>query len=63
MVLVAQIVVRSGADRARLIEEHEDGARISSDEFFVENLIDMVHGGLFAPVSERAAAEIADAQA
>lgn len=52
MVLLAQNAVQICAARAR-IEERQDVARPHlSMAVFVENLVDMIQGALFAPVSE-----------
>lgn len=55
MVVLAQFAVHLCADRARL--EDSPGARRAHapSELFVENLIDMVNGALFAPVAPRGA--------
>jgi hypothetical protein len=52
MVLLAQNAVQICAARAR-IEERQDVARPHlAMSVFVENLVDMVQGALFAPVSD-----------
>ncbi|HVJ95753.1 MAG TPA: helix-turn-helix domain-containing protein [Acidimicrobiia bacterium] len=60
MVLLAQNAVQICAARAR-IEERQDVARPHlSMSVFVENLVDMIHGALFAPVSEALAERLND---
>jgi hypothetical protein len=58
MVLLAQNAVQICAGRAR-IEERQDVARPHlAMSVFVENLVDMIHGALFAPVSDALANRI-----
>ena len=60
MVLLAQNAVQICAARAR-IEERQDVARPHlSMSVFVENLVDMIHGALFAAVSEALADRLND---
>jgi AcrR family transcriptional regulator len=54
MVVLAQFAVHLCADRARLEDAGERRPHASSD-LFVENLVDMVTGALFAPISPREA--------
>lgn len=49
MLVLAQCTVHLCADRARLVDSVESRPHVPSD-VFVENLIDMVCGALFAPV-------------
>jgi AcrR family transcriptional regulator len=64
MVLLAQSAVQLCADRARLVDETDALARPAIPvDVFAENLIDMIFGALFAPVSaatERALGAVAD---
>ena len=53
MVVLAQFAVHLCADRARLEDAPGDRRRHAPNELFVENLVDMVTGALFAPVSRR----------
>jgi AcrR family transcriptional regulator len=50
MLLLAQCTVHLCADRARLVDSPESHRYVPS-EVFVENLIDMLTGAFFAPVS------------
>jgi AcrR family transcriptional regulator len=60
MVLLAQNAVQICAARAR-IEERQDVARPHlAMTVFVENLVDMVYGALFAPMSEALTRRLAD---
>jgi AcrR family transcriptional regulator len=52
MVVLAQCTVHICADRARLVDSPEASRPHVSSEVFVENLIDMVTGALFAPANE-----------
>ena len=49
MVVLAQSTVHICGDRARLEDAGERSRKYVSNEVFVENLIDMVAGALFAP--------------
>src|SRR5262249_47385297 len=51
ILLCARIVVGVSADRARAIDDVATKNKQLPDEVFVENLIDMIGGALFAPVS------------
>jgi AcrR family transcriptional regulator len=53
MVVLAQSTVHICADRARLEDAGERSRKYVSNEVFVENLIDMVTGALFAPAGTR----------
>jgi len=50
-VALAQIAVHMCADRARLEDDPTRAAATSRIAAFVENLVDMVTGALFAPLS------------
>jgi AcrR family transcriptional regulator len=52
MVVLAQCTVHICGDRARLEDSERGRSRLPNDQF-VENLIDMVAGALFAPVASR----------
>jgi AcrR family transcriptional regulator len=54
MLLAAQIVVHVCADRARRLDDPRYANRVTDHEVFVENLVDMVHAGLFAPIGRLA---------
>jgi AcrR family transcriptional regulator len=56
MLVLAQCTVHICADRARLRDSADSRPHVPSD-VFVENLIDMVSGALFAPVGPTTAAE------
>jgi AcrR family transcriptional regulator len=49
MVVLAQCTVHICGDRARLLESPEVSRKSVSNDVFVENLVDMVCGALFAP--------------
>jgi AcrR family transcriptional regulator len=55
MVVLAQFAVHLCADRARLEDAPDESRPHASSDLFVENLVDMVTGALFAPVSPREA--------
>jgi AcrR family transcriptional regulator len=48
---VARSATHIVADQARLVDDPTARRPIVDDEVFVENLVDMAHGALFAPVS------------
>ncbi len=48
--VVAHMLVHLFADRARVADDESMKRRHVGDEAFLENLIDMTHGALFAPV-------------
>ncbi len=56
--LMWELVIHSLADRERYLETRRDDGRDHAD-LFVENLIDLVAGGLAAPVSARTARALA----
>ena len=53
MIVLAQSAVHLCADRARLEDAPGDRRTYAPNELFVENLVDMVTGALFAPVGPR----------
>jgi AcrR family transcriptional regulator len=55
MVVLAQFAVHLCADRARLEDSAGAGREHAPREMFVENLVDMVNGALFAPVAPQIA--------
>ncbi len=55
MVVLAQFAVHLCADRARLEDSPAESRAHAPTDLFVENLIDMVNGALFAPVAPRGA--------
>lgn len=58
MVLAAQAMVHLCADRARLVDDPERVRSAVSDEVFLENLVDMIVGALFAPMDTSTAARL-----
>jgi len=53
MVVLAQFAVHLCADRARLEDAPGERRAHAPTDLFIENLIDMVNGALFAPVAPR----------
>jgi len=60
MFALASNSVHICADRVRIEERPEIARQHVPIDVFVENLVDMIHGALFAPVSPAAAAALAD---
>jgi AcrR family transcriptional regulator len=60
IVALAQISVHMCADRARLEDDPEESRRHVAGDVFVENLVDMVTGALFAPLSAPAQRSLGD---
>jgi hypothetical protein len=56
LIVLAQSSVQSAADYARMQDNPSESRRHLKPRAFVENLIDMRTGALFAPVSEAAQA-------
>jgi AcrR family transcriptional regulator len=60
IVALAQISVHMCADRARLEDDPEESRTHVPGDVFVENLVDMVSGALFAPLSAPAQRSLGD---
>lgn len=60
MFALASNSVQICADRVRIEEEQETARQHVPIEVFVENLVDMIYGALFAPVSAAAATALAN---
>jgi hypothetical protein len=58
LIVTAQSIIHFCADRARILDDADAARRHVGNRLFVDNLIDIIYGALFAPVSA-AAAEVA----